>query len=164
MDAPENWREVVGFEGRYEVSDLGRVYSRVTNKFLKQTANPSRGGYLQVNLTDGPRRGTQSVHRIVLAAFVGPCPAGQEALHGSEGPLCNALRNLRYDTRKENVAEALAGGTMLIGEKNGQAKLDEAAVRDIRASSASRSELAARYGVCPQTIGVVQRRAGWSHV
>jgi hypothetical protein len=51
------------------------------------------------------------VHRLVLLAFVGPCPAGHEVLHLNHQPADNRLENLRYGTRSENIAMDWAVGT-----------------------------------------------------
>lgn len=48
------------------------------------------------------------VHRLVLTAFVGPCPDGMECLHGEGGALDNRLTNLRWGTKSENMLEHAA--------------------------------------------------------
>ena len=65
----EQWKAVPGYEGLYEVSDLGRVRSSAHGKVLKQRA--STRGYLRVGLTKDGRQTMKSVHRLVLLAFVG---------------------------------------------------------------------------------------------
>lgn len=57
----ESWRPVIGHEGRYEVSNLGRVRSLLTNKILKQSKNNS--GYLVVGCSTKSRSGNKLVHR-----------------------------------------------------------------------------------------------------
>ncbi|QDB74292.1 HNH endonuclease [Mycobacterium phage Phineas] len=108
----EKWLPVVGYEGRYEVSNQGRVRSvgrivkigennrRIFGRILKL----SRGSrYLYVGLSDDDGRVKRmNVHILVLTAFVGPCPEGMEALHGPGGSHDNSLANLRWDTRDEN--------------------------------------------------------------
>ncbi len=83
----ETWKDVVGYEGIYQVSDLGHVRSldrvvarpvkgdmKLKGRILKQVSN-SVSGHLTVNLyRDGPRK--HYVHRLVLSAFVGTCPKG----------------------------------------------------------------------------------------
>lgn len=111
----ERWLPVVGFEGRYEVSDLGRVKSlartepygrhdgdhvRVKReKILK--ASPS-GDYLTVRL----KGKTFFVHILVLTAFIGPKPEGECACHGPDfDGTNNKLTNLRWGSYKENNDE-----------------------------------------------------------
>lgn len=103
----EHWRDVVGFEGRYKVSDLGHVLSRYTNpltgnrKTIILKSAPNASGHMFVYLGRGNKR---YVHRLVLEAFVGPCPPGQECLHGPDhDPANNRLKNLRWGTRSQNM-------------------------------------------------------------
>ena len=64
----ELWKDVNGFNGRYQVSTLGRVRSFVTNKILKPT--PLRAGYLRVFLCLGSKTHSKYVHRLVAEAFI----------------------------------------------------------------------------------------------
>ena len=95
----ESWRAVVGFEGLYEVSDLGRVRSlprKGTKGGLRKLSyNAHQGsGQVQVQLRKGRGRyRNASVHRLVLEAFVGPCPKGQECRHIDGDPKNNKLQN-----------------------------------------------------------------------
>lgn len=98
----ENWKPVVGAEDRYEVSDFGRVRNCVTGKLLK----PRAQRYPHVALFGKE----YSVHLLVLAAFIGPCPAGMYGLHGDDDTFNNRLSNLRYDTPKENQEQRHASG------------------------------------------------------
>lgn len=108
----ETWKSVMS--GRYEVSDLGRVKSLVApggQKILKPTPHVRSGhGVLILTDQDGGRRGTY-VHKVVIEAFVGPCPEGMEVLHDDGDPSNNALSNLRYGTRSENLLDAVRHGT-----------------------------------------------------
>lgn len=118
----ERWLPIVGYEGDYSVSDQGRVRSEAgvvvrsngrpctrKSKILHQTAH-YKSGHMRVTLH---RRGTQEtaeVHRLVLAAFIGPCPLGLESLHWDDIPSNNALTNLRYGTRSENKLDLVRNG------------------------------------------------------
>lgn len=113
----ERWLPVPGFEGRYSVSDLGRVRSeprvvirrdgrsfRISGGFM--TAK-FKHGYLMVKLH---RPGLKPewrhrVHLLVLGAFVGPRPPGLEGCHRDNDKNNNRLTNLRYDTRAGNHAD-----------------------------------------------------------
>lgn len=116
--ATEQWRPIPGYEGVYEVSDIGRVRSldRVVayanggsrlhpGKLLRQWAPMGQNGYKQTCLCRFNKRRFVSIHRLVLLAFVGPCPEGMEACHGNDIPDDNRLSNLRWDTRKANVSD-----------------------------------------------------------
>ena len=110
----EQWKDVVGHEGLYQVSDQGRMKSThrrhgPTGRILK--ANPDiRCGHPLVHLRNKGKLRTVRVHRLVLEAFVGPCPAGHEACHWDDVPSNNKVSNLRWGTRKENKADAKRNG------------------------------------------------------
>jgi hypothetical protein len=156
-DAAE-WRPIEGFPG-YEVSSHGEVFSLPRyaglamrpGRLLKQDL--SRGGYPSVRLSRGGRKHTFHVHHLVTDAFLGPLPAGLERLH-KDGVRTNCrLDNLEFGTHIENMQDRLRHGRQFFarGARNGQAKLTEAAVSEIRARYAAggvlQRELAAEYGV-----------------
>lgn len=122
----ETWRPVVGYEGFYEVSDLGRVRSLPRNI---RGVRPGilrgaiRNGYRSVRLGhNGSHRTNWYVHRLVGEAFIGPLPAGQETRHGPGGPLDNRLVNLCYGTAADNWADKVRDGAANVGVLRGEAK------------------------------------------
>ncbi len=174
---PERWLPVPGYEGLYEASDLGRVQSverwiirsdglvsHWHGRVLRQHTGPGTHGYPMVGLSREGRKKNRLVHQLVLEAFTGPCPAGQEARHGPAGKTDASLANLCWGTRKENFADRARDGQDNPGERNGQAKLTWEAVEDIRrrvASGEFQSDLAARYGVCKQTVCLLVHGKTW---
>lgn len=113
MSVPEIWKDIQGFEGFYQVSNLGRVRS------LQRTTSHGRGlqsrilkgdqrmeGHLQVVLYRDGRRKTRYIHHLVLEAFVGTRPAGTECCHNDGQPSNNRVSNLRWDTRSNNLLDA----------------------------------------------------------
>lgn len=107
----ETWRDVVGYEGRYRVSNQGNVWSCLTNRLLHQQPIPN--GKLQVTLipaTGKADKRTVYVHRLVLEAFVGPCPPGMVACHYNDIPDDNRLENLRWDTPSANQYDMVRNG------------------------------------------------------
>ena len=103
----ENWLPVVGYEGLYEVSDLGRVRSLRSGHLLKMATNR---GYPRVGLNkDGNARAVR-VHILVAAAFIGPRPDGQEVCHANGVKTDNRVTNLRYDTHAENNRDIVRHG------------------------------------------------------
>jgi len=107
----ERWLPVVGYEGIYEVSDRGRVRSlaritsgrRVRPRVLKERPLPN--GRPRVNLSLYGKVVDAYPYRLVLEAFVGPCPEGMEALHWDDDPNNNTVDNLRWGTRTENMRD-----------------------------------------------------------
>jgi len=102
------WKPVVGWEKFYRVSDLGEVLSIRGQRHLTGTALPI--GHLRVRLSAEGVRKSVLVHRLVLEAFVGPCPEGSEARHLNGDPQDNRLVNLRWGTRSENILDQVEHG------------------------------------------------------
>lgn len=111
----ERWLPILGYEGLYEVSDLGRVRSHIrrTNWLLKPRRSRDRNhrnpGWTVALFKDGVRK-NHLIHRLVLEAFVGPCPEGQEACHWNDDAADNRLANLRWDTHSANTQDKLRNG------------------------------------------------------
>ena len=105
----EEWRPVPGFEGIYEASNFGRVYSvkrpGVSRSGRILTPTPTPAGHLSISLRRNRARLERRVHQVVLLAFVGPCPEGQEVRHMNGDPTDNRLENLRYDTKRANTLD-----------------------------------------------------------
>lgn len=159
----ETWREIPGFPG-YEVSDMGRV--RHTT-YLKPFRMPH--GHLKISLGRGKKR---LIHRLVLEAFVGPAPAGTEGCHYPDhNPGNNALANLRWDTRKANVADMVRAGRARGGRKRGEchanARFTDADIRDMRSmrdGGALLSDIATKYKSTKSAVSDIVRRKAWKHV
>lgn len=113
----EEWRPVVGWESRYEVSDLGRVRGIATQRgsreprIIAPQLNVARGGYPQVRFYAGSIRRRAYVHTVVLAAFVGPRPDGAVTRHLNGDPADSRLANLTYGTQSQNISDQVTHGT-----------------------------------------------------
>jgi len=145
----EEWRPVVGYEGSYEVSDLGRVRSLPRNGTRREIvilrAFRDCTGYHRVNLR---RIGIvqRGVHQLVAAAFIGPRPKGMMVCHW-DGDCGNAaLENLRYGTAKENAADRQRHG------KYGKLSLREAREIKLLGRRMTQSALGEKFGVSRSTI------------
>lgn len=119
----EVWKEIDGFDGKYSVSDLGRVRSNdrivhstsgqiygVKGKILK--CSPGNHGYRVASLWKDGKHHRQLVHRLVLEAFVGECPDGMECCHNNGNPLDNRVENLRWGTSSDNTQDIIRHGNM----------------------------------------------------
>ncbi len=120
----ETWKPVLGYEGLYEVSDLGRVRNltfRNRNvavpriRLLRPCAHVD--GYLVVDLSRNNKRKRMFVHRLVLMSFVGPCPDQHQVAHGNGNRLDNRLSNLRWATQRENNLDKKLHGTWVPKQK-----------------------------------------------
>lgn len=99
----ENWQPVKGYEGLYEVSDIGRVRSLKYGKERIMKTRKNTCGYLQVNLCKDGQKKMLLVHRIVAEAFI-PNPQGLETInHKDEVKTNNIVSNLEWMSMKDNI-------------------------------------------------------------
>lgn len=104
----EQWAVVEGFAA-YEVSTAGRVRRIGSDSLL--TPQMINGGYWKVQFWKGGRNHNRLIHVLVAAAFIGPCPAGKEVNHkNGREKWNNAVSNLEYMTRSQNMKHAYATG------------------------------------------------------
>lgn len=109
----ERWASVVDYEDRYEISDQGRVRSLSNKGRSGHLLRLSVGGeqeHYRVRLYKGDGGKTHLVHRLVAAAFIGPCPPGMEVRHLDGDYLHNASTNLAYGTHARNMQDMLGHG------------------------------------------------------
>jgi hypothetical protein len=139
--AVERWAAISGWEGRYEVSDHGRVRSLRTatggrdrpRKAPKlRILRTGDNGYKTANLYKGYGAECRSVHTMVLDAFVGPRPGGLVGTHVDGTRDNNRLINLSWRTQGENMRDKILHGTVQRGENGSRVKLTSAEVAAIR--------------------------------
>lgn len=113
----EEWRPAPGYEGFYEVSDQGVVRSvdrvdirgrRLRGRVLK--VRPLPNGRPRVCLSLNGRSFDVYPYHLVLLAFVGPKPEGMECLHWDDDSNNNAVENLRWGTRTDNMRDMSRNG------------------------------------------------------
>lgn len=157
----EEWRPIPFSALGYEVSNFGRV----RNGEGETIAGKKSNGYLRVQPSGRSGR-ADSVHGIVAALFIGPCPEGREIDHLDGYKDNNWAGNLEYVTHAENVARAAARmtGGPHAGARNGRAKLTEDDVASIRARAKdgdSKAAIARDFDVSDVLIGKVVRGELW---
>lgn len=176
IDHIERWKPIKGYEGRYEVSDRGRVRSLSFN----HTGRPGmlklaidRDGYLHAYLClDGPMK-RHTAHSLVLEAFTGPRPPGLVCDHLDSNPSNNHVDNLEWVTYRENIMRGRLPELMRMrcGSKCSYARLTEDQVVKIRArherykrGGSTLDALADEFGVSVATIWRIVHRRTWKHV
>lgn len=136
-----SYRNVPNYPG-YRIGNDGSVWSlwiggrkaRIGEVWRQLKSMVNSDGRHRVCLTKGKglRRRFQ-VHRLVLEAFVGPCPPGMECCHWDGNPSNNHLSNLRWDTQAANKEDQRRHGTLgrPAGEDSAVSRLTEELVREI---------------------------------
>ena len=171
----ETWKDCVGYESFYEVSDLGNVRSLqrpvrtmlgiairggvVLKKIVAST------GYEVVNLATGTGRKKQElVHRLVLLTFKGLPFEKMEACHDDGIKTNNKLSNLRWDTRKANHQDKRKHGTYQQGEKANNVKLTPDQVKAVFLSKDTQRKIAKDFGICKTTVARIKNKKTWECV
>jgi hypothetical protein len=174
----EIWKDVVGYENLYKISNLGRVLSvkrKVWNgfafvekkeKIMKQ--NYSHKGYLTLGLRKNGKGKGHQVHRLVAQAFIDN-PLNKKTVNHKNGIKDdNNLKNLEWMTVKENVRHSWKNKlcTRKKGELNCQSKLKEVEVLNIKKllNNMTQVEIAKIYNVHPSTIHLIKKGKNWKHL
>jgi hypothetical protein len=168
----EEWRDIFGWEGFYQISNFGRLKSLKRpfvpkDRVLKACVDVY--GYSFACLFKNQKRlACPKIHRLVLEAFVGQKPEGTECRHIDGNKSNNRLENLEWATHAINELDKYKHGTIMYGSKNGYAKLIEKDVRKIRklwsTGKYTQCELADKFGVRQFCIWSIIHRKSWKHV
>lgn len=169
---PERWRNVVGYEGSYLVSDLGRVFSLPKKTTYGRILSPGHNtyGYQRVCLSKNGRKETRSVHRLVAEAFIANPDNKQEVNHINGIRDDNRAENLEWATRSENEKHAYR----VLGKKPnapwaGKPRMfarlfTDDQVRDIRRDNRPSTVIASENGVSKTAIQNIKKRKVYKDV
>ena len=172
-DAREIWVDIKNYEGKYRISNLGRVKSleRQVSHDGITWIQPERimchwcgttSLYDCVRLYKGGVGKKFSVHRLVAQHFLPDWNPGLEVNHIDGNRDNNRADNLEMCTHQRNMEHAIAGGLKRdYGEKSVNAKLTNGQAEEIRvrysSGQASQNSLAKQYGVSRQTVSAIIR-------
>jgi hypothetical protein len=166
----EEWRDIEGYGGLYQVSSLGRVKSLRFGKERVMIGTRTRYGYLRISLCVENKQKTYRVHRLVAKAFIINLENKPEINHINGIKDDNRVENLEWSTRDENMRHAAETGLMasLKGEDNKSSKLNDKQVLEIREKYIPHiyhsTMLAKEYGVDRTLILGIVNRKFWTHI
>jgi hypothetical protein len=172
----EIWKDIPGYEGRYQASTFGRIKSlaRITNNqhcktdsILKQSYS---NGYMVVTLHKPSIKVNKSVHRIILDTFEDNPDNKPEVNHKDGIKYNNKLSNLEWATSQENMIHAYKTGLANVGqgETSHNHKLTEKQVLEIRSKyipyKYTARMLAKEYGIGWKYIDEIVNKRSWKHI
>lgn len=121
---PEIWRDIPGYEGKYQASTYGRIrsldriiteksklgkpFTRKLKGRILRGAGSKRDPHLYVVLGHGAQG--SPIHQLVAHTFLGPQPPNSDVRHLDGNPLNNCIKNLAYGSRAENILDVLRIG------------------------------------------------------
>lgn len=171
----EIWLDVVGYEGLYEASNLGKVrrsYSAphrslgVPGQVLKPAIQ--KNGYHTISLSSDGNVKNHKVSRIILSAFCGPEPFdGAHAAHNDGDKSNNKLTNLRWASPRENQKDIERHNRRCKGSDVFGAVLNDDSVKEIRrriGSGERNPQIAKDFRVSISTIHLIRHGRIWKHV
>ncbi|WP_296936504.1 NUMOD4 motif-containing HNH endonuclease [uncultured Marinobacter sp.] len=169
----ELWKDVVGYEDRFLISNYGRVFGKASKKILVLGTN--KNGYKVLSTRIGGRKGEYKcfrVHRLVAEAFLDNPDNLRQVNHIDGNKINNRVENLEWISNQGNIRHALDIGliTPRKGEELTNSVLTDEDVRFIREHYTprhpeyGRNALARRFGIAGATITRVHQGKAWRHV
>lgn len=171
----EIWKDVIGYEGIYSVSNIGNVrrdkaYATTkVGKIIKPVVH-DRSKYLRVALFKDCIRRYFYVHVLVANAFIGIKQKGMEVNHIDANKSNPRLENLEYLTHKENMEHSFNLGYRkpAKGLTHGMCKLNEQQVIEIRKEWAEKNtaqrDIAKKFSVNQAQVWRIIHRKTWVHI
>ena len=161
----EEWRDIPGYEGFYEISNHGRV-RRIYRRLMAK--RETRDGYIRLNLSKDGKTSQVFVHQTVLKTFGPSQKMGQQTNHKNGHKKDNRIENLEWVTVAENIRhrdKVLGNGP--VGSRNGSAILTKDDVKEIRllrAKGWTCRRIALRYPVGRAAISHIVTGRSWKHI
>jgi len=175
----ELWKEIEGYNGDYEISNLGRIKSFKCGKekISKQSEN-KRTGYLYVGLSKNRKVEYKYIHILMYETHIEEIQEGC-IVHHKDFTKNNFMDNFQMMTNEEHTILHHTGlnhsekskklmSDKSIGEKNPASTLTEQDIIQIRIDLdegvLTQTEISKKFGVCHQTISLIKNRKRWKHI
>lgn len=162
----EVFKEIKGFERRYEISNLGNIRNYKTKRLL--SPRPNKDGYLRIGLRQLKSRKiyTYFIHRLVAFAFLeNKDPKKSQINHIDNNRQNNRIDNLEWCTPSYNTKYSFLHKKSNKGEHNPRAILNKQQVKEIREllkQNKSCTHISKIYNVSRSTIDAIKRNINWS--
>jgi hypothetical protein len=161
----EIWKDVVGYEGKYLISNLGNVKSLLRNEKILKNMPLGKTGYLCIDLCYNGKITKHIIHRLVAKVFIDNPENKEQVNHINGVKTDNRVINLEWSTRSENQLHSVRIGLRTTkGEKNSQSKLSNDDVLHILESKEKYGILSKKYNVSICTISDIKRGYSWTHI
>ena len=161
----ETWKDIKGYQGHYQVSNLGNIRSiKFDIKIIKQTKNTK--GYLYVGLSKNGKVKRCSVHRLVAQIWIKNIKKRETVNHKDCNKTNNCISNLEWNSYSENELHSYRNGKISTkGEKIWISKLNESLIRKIRAlNDLTQKQIANKFKVDQSLISRILSNKIWKHV
>lgn len=156
----------LGYPG-YRIGDDTTVWRKQVgpDEWAKLSCFETQWGYLAINLSHDGKKRQFFLHRLMLMAFIGPCPEGYVSCHNNGDKQDNRLANLRWDTQANNLKDKVRHGTHPEGEKHAMAKITRDKVVEIRdlykTGRYSYTDLQRKFGLHRRSIKRIVEHKQW---
>lgn len=170
----EIWKDVIGFEGYYQVSNMGRVKSldRISNHRLRKgkilSLKQKHNGYLEGAFSLYGKRTMFLAHREVAKSFLKNSYSYETVNHIDGNKINNMATNLEWLSIQKNIEHAFKTGLRSsTGEKNCKAKLTEndvIKIKELFLLGYSNSSIAKKYDVSEGAIWFIRNKKTWKHL
>lgn len=173
----EIWKDIKGYEGYYQISNLGRVKGllrivdhSLTKKYIVKSIirknDLLNSGYVIINLAKNGIVRKFIIHRLVAQSFIQNPEKKSEINHKNGIKKDNRVENLEWCTRSENCKHSFDIGLSKRGEDHYKTKLTEKQVIKIKRNknNLTVTEMAKKYHVTYECIRKIIKNYNWKHI
>lgn len=162
----EIWKDITGYEGKYQVSTSGSIRNILKNNQLKPS--PDTKGYTRVNLWKDGSYKTKKIHRLVAEVFLKNDNDYAQVNHIDGDKSNNNIDNLEWCDQSYNIKHAYANNLLSKkGTKNARATIDEKTAIDIKnmlLGNLTHREIADIFQVSIHVVANIKNKKAWAYL